>query len=416
MARTNINQIALTILVVALTGGALFAQENSLPNETPDAIAADEQANALGAKYTIFSNLDSDPQNRYNPDEFSALPVAGRLASGQDERWEAVRFVPKVDVQAKVLSAAIGWISGAKLIHLTLYDTDELSNAPRDPLPGGDGSTRNIPKVDECCQLATVTLAGEGVLLQAGIPYWLTATSDDTQAPTFSGAWHVSNFGNSAYFQPPFPWNPQPGTWPAAQIRGSRVRTVGPVKETTPETPSSEPNSPAATVTIFTNLNRASGDDPYIVGIGAIIAGDSDTEVKQALPFTPKADVHATILSAAVARVSGTKKINLELYTDAGGVPGAPLPGGQGGTTDFPDSGECCGLATVRLAGGGVALEAGVQVWLLASADNTSAPDFYGIWQDSSSAVAAYLEPEIFGFWTSFSGLWMAAEVRGTRD
>ncbi len=419
MARSIIQKIALTTLLFSFACGAVFAQENPAPNESSEVVpfSSDEQANASGANYTIFSNLDSDPQNRYNPDEFSALAVAGRLASGQDERWEAVRFVPKVDVQAKVLSAAIGWISGTKLVHLTLYDHDELSNAPRAPLPGGDGSTHNIPKAGECCQVATVTLAGEGVVLQAGVPYWLAATSDDTQAPTFNGLWHVSNSGNSAYLQPPFPWNPQSGTWLAAQIRGSRLQTdAGPTKKTNPDAGSSEPNSPAATVSIFSNLNRTSGDDPYIAGIGAIIEGDSDTEVRQALPFTPKANVHATVLAAAIARVSGTKRINLGLYSDAGGVPGVPLPGGEGSTVDFPDSGECCGLATVRLPAGGVALEAGVQVWLVASPDNTNAPDFSGIWQDSSSAVDAYLEPEIFGFWTSFSGLWMAAEVRGTRD
>jgi hypothetical protein len=36
--------------------------------------------------------------------------------------------------------------------------------------------------------------------------------------------------------------------------------------------------------------------------------------------------------------------------------------GGQGGTTDIPESGDCCDVARVTLPGAGVALTAGVQL------------------------------------------------------
>jgi hypothetical protein len=61
-----------------------------------------------------------------------------------------------------------------------------------------------------------------------------------------------------------------------------------------------------------------------------------------------------------------------------------------------------------------VALQAGVQYWLVASPDNESAPDFFGQWQDSILAVRAYKQPEFFIGWTDVIGGWLAAEIRGT--
>jgi hypothetical protein len=125
--------------------GALFAQENaSLDARSKTVLRRDGTSAAPNAGSIIFSNLDSD--GSYNIDTFAAKPVAGRQAGGgQTERWNALWFIPKVDVQVTTLSAAIGYISGTKLVNLALYDNDDILNIPRDPLPGGGGSTRNIP-------------------------------------------------------------------------------------------------------------------------------------------------------------------------------------------------------------------------------------------------------------------------------
>ncbi len=420
MIRTSIEKLALTTLLMALAGGALLAQESHSPNETSEVVvfSSDEASAAAGAGTIIFSNLDAG--NSYNPDAFAAKAVAGREAGGgQTERWDAVRFVPKVDVQATVLSAAIGWIQGTKLVNLALYSNDDLFNTVGDPLPGGGGSTRQIPDVGQCCELTTVTLPGEGVMLEAGVTYWLVATPDDVLGPTFSGGWQVSNRGSYAQFGPPFPWDPQSGEWPAAKIRGKRVQAQSLSKPAHHDVRSAETVDPAANVTIFTNLDRSSGGDLYNAGFGVPIAGNdasSISEIWLALPFTSKTDVHAKTLAAAIARVSGTKRVNLSIYTDGGGVPVTPLPGGQGSTVDFPDSGACCDLAQVRLPGAGVALSAGVKYWLVASPDNINAPDFYGIWQPSTVAFAAEQQPENFTGWIDFSGNWFAAEIRGTKD
>lgn len=414
MSRT-IQKIALTTLVFSLAGGAAFAQQIA-PADSSELLVPYDEVSVPVAPEIIFSNLDRTPDNRYNSDPFDAFPVAGKSAGGETEVWDAIAFIPRVDVRAKVLLAAIGYISGTKLVNLGIYSDNDVTGSVGTLLPGGQGSTTQMPDLGDCCQLAKVTLPGEGVALTAGIRYWLVASPDNVSAPTFSGAWQMSNRAASAYLNPPFPWNPQPGQWPAAQIRGTKVQALGPPKAARREAPSPDVSAPAASVTIFTNLGPTS-TDLYGAGAGIYVAGKSafDTsEVWQALPFTAKANSHAKTLAAAVGYVSGTKKVNLGIYGDNGGTVGTLLPGGEGGTTEIPDFGDCCGLAKVTLPGAGVALTAGTQYWLVTRPDNVNAPTFEGLWQPSNLAVSAYQEPENFTNWTSFSAVWLAAEIRGT--
>ena len=93
---------------------------------------------------------------------------------------------------------------------------------------------------------------------------------------------------------------------------------------------------------------------------------------------------------------------------------GTLLPGGQGSTTQIPDSGDCCGLTQVKLQGAGVALTAGTQYWLVASTDDVNAADFEGRWRFSTLAVSAYTQPRNLINWNSFDGYWLAAEIQGT--
>jgi hypothetical protein len=408
-------QLALITSLLTLACTALCASAIAATDEITAVVPYEDEADAAQAPYIIFSNLGPSSENRYDSDGFSN-PLSGKTALGDEtETWDAVRFVPKVDVQAKVLMAAIQYISGARLVTLGIYTNNDSSNSVGDLLPGGEASTTQIPDKDTCCQLARVTLAGEGVTLTGGTAYWLVGKADDSRAPSFNGVWRVSNLGKSAYLQPPFPWNPQSGEWPAAQIRGSKLQTAVQTKAVGSGVAAPNSASAAAKVTIFTNLGPAT--EPYFPGIGALISGKTSGaggEGLEALPFTPRTSAHAKTLAAAIAHTSGTKRVNLGLYTDNGGVPGTLLPGSQGSTTDFPDSGDCCDLAMVRLPGVGVALAAGRQYWLVASPDEINAPDFQGIWQLSTLALAAYKEPQHVNIWTDFTGAWFVAEIKGT--
>jgi hypothetical protein len=406
-SRTTIKETVLRTLLLSLACGAVFAQQIGSA-ESPQAIAPYE-VDAREALEVIFSNLGPSRDDLYSTNS-QAFLVEGNSVSTLTETWQAVRFTPKVDVQARVLAAAIGYVSGTRLVNLGIYTNNDITHSVGDPLPGGQGSITQIPDFGECCQLAKVTLDGQGVTLTAGTLYWLVASPDNVNAPTFEGRWHLSNFALSAGMAPPLPWQNLVGQWPAAEIRGTRLQTAK------PDQAAKLPELPSSGTTIFTNLDRA-GAILYLYGTGFVVAGRDSTsqpEVWGALPFRPRVDVHAKTLAAAIGYEAGTRLVNLGIYSDSGGTVGTPLPGAQGSTTDIPDSGVCCELTKVRLPGPGIALQAGVQYWLVASPDNENAPDFTGLWQHSNLAVRAYKEPEFFTPWTSLSGWWSAAEIRGT--
>jgi hypothetical protein len=110
----------------------------------------------------------------------------------------------------------------------------------------------------------------------------------------------------------------------------------------------------------------------------------------------------------------GEKLVRLGLYSDNDGVPGTPLLGGEGSTNEIPTFGDCCELTKVRLPEPGIALQRGVRVWLVVSADDLNAPDFEGVWSPSNLALFAFEEPEEFIPWTSASAVWLAARIEGT--
>ena len=253
--------------------------------------------------------------------------------------------------------------------------------------------------------------------LTAGTIYWLVASTDDVHGTSFNGGWKVSHLGDSAVLAPPSSWVFVPSQWPAARISGTRLQSVGPVSTEKREKATLETDTATRRVKIFSNLNPLFSE-PYLPGFGLRIVGPSvpfNVEQWRALPFTPRTSVEVKTLSAALSHTSGTNRINLGLYSDSGGVPGSPLPGGQGSLTDIPDSGDCCDLATLRLPGD-VALSGGVQYWLVASPDNVNAPDFQGKWLDSTNNICAELFPRQSLLWTDFSGYWVAAQIDGQSE
>ena len=395
--------------------GALFAvppisgYSSILPTGSQDF----DVTEAADGPYVIFSNLDSARSDRYDMNPFSNRTIAGQRTS-ETETWYAVQFRPKVDVQAKTLAAAVGYTSGTKLVTLGLYNTNEFTSSVGDPLPGGQASTSRIPDLDQCCQLTKVTLPGDGPVLVANELYWLVVSPNNEQAPDFLGGWHVSNLAHSANFTPLFSWSYPSGAWPTAEIRGVQLAE----KDRPTKVTISDSTSPADTsnTIIFSNLDPVS-ETRYLDGFGVPVYGNqvtSEPEIWQALPFTPKAGYHAKTLAAAIAWLAGTKLVNLGIYSDVGGKVGTPVPGGQGSTSNIPTLGDCCELTEVRLPRTGVQLVAGTQYWLVASPDNVQAPTFQGAWQTSSLALGAYQQPEDFFNWTNFSGVWLAAEIRGT--
>jgi hypothetical protein len=413
-------RLGLTILCLTnallFAGGTLLGQSAIQINGMDVPAAADETADP-SAPSIIFSNI-GPPGNLYNTNSHDAIPVVGREVNQTPEEWIAIRFVPKVDVQATVLEAAVGRISGTRIIQLGIYSNNDTFGTPDTVLPGGQGSTTDIPDLGECCQLAKVTLPSPGVTLTAGTIYWLVASTDDVNGTSFNGGWQVSHLGDSSVLAPPSPWVFVPSQWPAARISGARLQTRGPISAEKKEKAGLATHTAAGRVKIFSNLNPLF-PEPYLPGFGLLIVGDNVlfyVEQWRALPFTPRTNVEVKTVSAALSHTSGTNRINLGIYSDSDGLPGSPLSGGQGSLTDIPGSGDCCNFATLRLLGAGIALTGGVQYWLVASPDNVNAPDFMGLWQISTNNICAELFPGQSQLWTDFTGEWMAAEITGQSE
>jgi hypothetical protein len=412
-------KLALITCLLSFACLPLYAQQAASPNEDTTVVISSDEANDTdmdveadqAAPYIIFSNLGSKT-DLYNNDGPLGKAIVGRQVNQITERWDAVRFVPKVDVQASVLEAAVQYVAGEPAVQLSLYASDIFGN-PGTPLPGGQGSTIRIPDKGECCQLAKVVLP-QPVTLNANTVYWLVGSPGSKD---FQGVWQVSHLGERATLLFPFPWALASGEWPAARIRGTKLQTLGPLDEEKQKNGQAEAEAATGRIKIFSNLNPFFSQ-PYIPGVGLLVIGNDVngySETWEALPFTPKTDVRAKTLNAAIAWTSAFPAIiDLGIYTDNGGLPGALLTGSQG-TAEVPLSGQCCTLATARLSGSGIALTGGVQYWLVAS-PNSGAENFMGIWQPTTNANWARIYPEQDDSWTQFNGDWMAAEIIGTHN
>jgi hypothetical protein len=192
----------------------------------------------------------------------------------------------------------------------------------------------------------------------------------------------------------------------AAQNSGAKVAhtvrqgAVTPAQET-----------PSTLTTIYTDFGPTT-TDYYNDTTGYYVLGPDnsvgDPEQAIGLPFTPRADSHVTQLQAAIGYISGTSVVEIGLYSDASGTPGTLLASGR--STKIPDFGACCTVVTVTIAS--TAVTAGTQYWIVASSDNTHAPDFTGVWQASNLYNISGNESE--SGWFTFSANVPAGAAKGT--
>jgi len=163
--------------------------------------------------------------------------------------------------------------------------------------------------------------------------------------------------------------------------------------------------------TIFSNFGPTSTNF-YNPTTGYYVLGPNNSvgfgEQWVALPFIPAANSHVTVLVLAIGWISGTKKVNIGLYTDNGGQVGTLLASGS--SSHIPTFGVCCGLTGVRIPS--TAVTAGTQYWIGVTTDDTNAPDFTGVAESSNEANTSYNPANTS--WISFSNNWPAGEALGS--
>src|SRR5215467_11623674 len=119
------------------------------------------------------------------------------------------------------------------------------------------------------------------------------------------------------------------------------VKKAPPAGQSSRVIPYVETNNSRANVTIFSNLGT--GTTVYNAAVGGYyvsgpLAVDNPSDQWIGIPFTNKVADHVTQIQMAIGWISGTKKVNLGIYTDNPGVgPGTLLV--QGSTATIPTSG-----------------------------------------------------------------------------
>jgi hypothetical protein len=134
--------------------------------------------------------------------------------------------------------------------------------------------------------------------------------------------------------------------------------------------PYREDNSDIPDVTISIAKNLGPTGNSYVIDNGWLVTGASDPTFggpfSVGIQFRPTVNCHATILTAAITYFEGTKNLRLGIYSSNLGAVGTLIQ--DGATTNIPNFGTCCTLSKVTLSGGGAALTAGTDYFLVATA------------------------------------------------
>lgn len=173
---------------------------------------------------------------------------------------------------------------------------------------------------------------------------------------------------------------------------------------------------PAALTKIYSNLG-SSATDLYYDTDGLPIQGPDENNgyaIFEAMQFTPAADSHVSQVRVAVQYYGvGTNQVDLNIYSDADGVPGTLLAG-PAVVKNLADFGTCCTLAIGSFTP--VAVTAGTRYWVVANTPATgSGSDAFDIWDTVVQGKTLASSVEADGTWYQEPGLLLpAGEVLGT--
>jgi hypothetical protein len=174
------------LFVVTVAAGTLAAQKSgpkvAKTNHTGPITAATQPS----SRRLLWSNLGPSPTNAYNA--ATGYYVLGPSNSvGLPEQWIGVPFVPKVNETVTALQVGVQWISGTNTFSVGLYSDN--AGTVGTLLAGGTGT--NAPAFGTCCLTVNVNIPSTSI--SQGSQYWIVASSDDVNAPDFTGVYVASN-------------------------------------------------------------------------------------------------------------------------------------------------------------------------------------------------------------------------------
>jgi hypothetical protein len=144
------------------------------------------------------------------------------------------------------------------------------------------------------------------------------------------------------------------------------------------------PQHQAGATIVFSNIATKYPLGLYFCCSGATISGptsDLGFQSWPAMQFTPSADASVTEIDAAVEWIEGTDEVDIDLYADAGGVPGTLLKSFK--ATNLEGNAGCCGFA-VGKDKQGIPLTGGTPYWVAVTSD-ANGTDTFANWMFNSS-------------------------------
>ncbi|HEY3637754.1 MAG TPA: choice-of-anchor R domain-containing protein [Rhizomicrobium sp.] len=144
------------------------------------------------------------------------------------------------------------------------------------------------------------------------------------------------------------------------------------------------PTHDAGATVIFSNIATKYPLGLYFCCSGATVSGPNSELGFQSWPamqFTPSADISVTEIDVAVQWLAGADEVDLDLYSDADGVPGTLLKSFK--ATDLVGNAGCCGFA-VGKDKQGIAITGGTPYWIAVTSD-AQGTDTFANWMFNST-------------------------------
>jgi hypothetical protein len=203
------------LFFLTLSSGVLLAQEAGLKiahtTHTGPRVAMQPTPSTLKL---IFSNIGPSPSNAYN-DTTGYYILGPNNSVGLPEQYIGVPFTPKASAHITNLYVAVGSISGTNLVNVGLYS----DNGGTVGTLLASAQASNIPVFGTCCQVVGVSIPSTAVT--GGTQYWIAVSSDDTNAPDFTGVFQASNLAIIAGDVGLGGWSSFTTNTPAAAAKGT---------------------------------------------------------------------------------------------------------------------------------------------------------------------------------------------------
>jgi hypothetical protein len=138
----------------------------------------------------LYSNFNTDPNNAYDCCSGWTLSTVDSVL--QFRQFVAMPFTPTADADIRRVDLAIGWVTGANHIGLSLRS--DMGGLPGDVIK--QAGADDLPVFGTCCDV--VAVPSHPIHVMGGMQYWIVARAT---ADTW-GAWNVNNtnaVGNFAF-------------------------------------------------------------------------------------------------------------------------------------------------------------------------------------------------------------------------